>query len=96
MIKTIFNLNGTYKYNGLLILSLQVFNINLYFLVPNSPGGTSFEREVIPPDWVLDYWHPLEKAHYPEYFARRELRKKQFVEMWEKQYGKPTSEPGHH
>lgn len=62
-----------------------------------SPGGVAYAREVDPPDWVLDYWHPLEKAQYPEYFARRELRKKQFIEWWEKQYGKPTQESsGHH
>ncbi|XP_055923576.1 NADH dehydrogenase [ubiquinone] 1 beta subcomplex subunit 9 [Eupeodes corollae] len=62
-----------------------------------SPGGCAFEREVIPPDWVLDYWHPLEKAQYPEYFARREERKKQYLAMWEKQYGKPSKEDlGHH
>lgn len=58
-------------------------------LGPNSPGGVAYGREVEPPDWVLDYWHPLEKARYPEYFARREQRKKEWVEMWNKQYGKP-------
>ncbi|CAG9858098.1 unnamed protein product [Phyllotreta striolata] len=58
---------------------------------PQSPGGVAFEREVIPPDWVLDYWHPLEKAQYPEYFARRELRKKEFVKMWEEKYGKSST-----
>ncbi|XP_037024696.1 NADH dehydrogenase [ubiquinone] 1 beta subcomplex subunit 9 [Bradysia coprophila] len=60
----------------------------------NSPGGCAYEREVIPPDWILDYWHPLEKAQYPEYFARREQRKKEYVIWWEKQYGK--HEPEHH
>lgn len=65
--------------------------VNLFFiLVANSPGGCAFEREVVPPDWVLDYWHPLEKAQYPEYFARREQRKKEYVIWWEKQYGKPA------
>ncbi|TDG43350.1 hypothetical protein AWZ03_010218 [Drosophila navojoa] len=63
----------------------------------NSPGGCAFEREVILPDWVLDYWHPLEKAQYPEYFAKREQRKKEYVAWWEKQYGKPDpSDVGHH
>ncbi|XP_050306515.1 NADH dehydrogenase [ubiquinone] 1 beta subcomplex subunit 9 [Anthonomus grandis grandis] len=61
---------------------------------PESPGGVAWGREVPPPDWVLDYWHPLEKAQYPEYFARREQRKKEFVKIWEKQYGKSTGE--HH
>ena len=36
---------------------------------------------------VLDFWHPYEKAAYPEYFARREVRKREFVERWEKKYG---------
>ncbi|CAG9766140.1 unnamed protein product [Ceutorhynchus assimilis] len=63
---------------------------------PNSPGGTAYGREVIPPDWVLDYWHPLEKAQYPEYFAKREQRKKEFVKLWEQQYGKSTAGSGHH
>ncbi|GFG35170.1 hypothetical protein Cfor_12746 [Coptotermes formosanus] len=63
---------------------------------PKSPGGTAYQREVEPPDWILDYWHPLEKAQYPEYFARRELRKKQFIEMWEEKYGKPPKEDTHH
>lgn len=40
-------------------------------------------------DWIIDYWHPLEKAMYPDYFARRELRKQQFIEMWEKVHGPP-------
>lgn len=64
--------------------------------VANSPGGCAFEREVIPPDWVLDYWHPLEKAQYPDYFARREQRKKEYVVWWEKQYGKHDPNEHHH
>ncbi|XP_046682100.1 NADH dehydrogenase [ubiquinone] 1 beta subcomplex subunit 9 [Homalodisca vitripennis] len=63
---------------------------------PKSVGGVAYDREVKPPDWVLDYWHPLEKAQYPEYFARREQRKKEYVEWWEKTYGKPTKEDHHH
>lgn len=51
-----------------------------------SPGGCAFEREVEPPDWVLDYWHPLEKAQYPAYFARREERKREFYKKWMKIY----------
>ncbi|GAB6026737.1 hypothetical protein CHUAL_013243 [Chamberlinius hualienensis] len=59
-----------------------------------SPGGVAYAREVEPPDWVLDYWHPLEKAQYPDYFAKREQRKEEFIKAWEKKYGKP--EPSHH
>ncbi|XP_030764012.1 NADH dehydrogenase [ubiquinone] 1 beta subcomplex subunit 9 [Sitophilus oryzae] len=60
---------------------------------PDSPGGVAYGREVPLPDWVLDYWHPLEKAQYPEYFARREQRKKEFVKLWEKQYGPSSGTP---
>lgn len=67
----------------------------LLFPVPDSPGGVAYNREVRPPDWVLDYWHPLEKAQYPEYFARREQRKQEYVEKWEKKYGKYLG-PSHH
>ncbi|KAH8020208.1 hypothetical protein HPB51_025392 [Rhipicephalus microplus] len=61
-----------------------------------SPHGVAYGREQPSPDWVLDYWHPLEKAQYPEYFAKRELRKKEYVENWEKQYGKPGPDAAHH
>lgn len=54
----------------------------------------AYERQVIPPDWIVDYWHPLEKAQYPEYFARREQRKQEFIKQWQKKYGKSVG--GHH
>ncbi|CAH3949424.1 NADH dehydrogenase [ubiquinone] 1 beta subcomplex subunit 9-like [Pieris brassicae] len=47
-------------------------------------GGVAYARVVTPPDWVLDYWHPLEKAQYPEYFARRECRKNEYIDKWKK------------
>lgn len=62
---------------------------------PNSPGGVAYERENIPPDWIVDYWHPLEKAQYPDYFARREVRKKEYLEMWDKKYGKGADDAHH-
>ncbi|XP_018335739.1 NADH dehydrogenase [ubiquinone] 1 beta subcomplex subunit 9-like [Agrilus planipennis] len=62
---------------------------------PNSPGGVAYEREVIPPDWVVDYWHPLEKAQYPDYFARREERKKEFIKNWVKKYGQTAIDSSH-
>lgn len=52
----------------------------------NSPGGSAYGREVEPPDWVLDFWHPLEKAMYPKYFARREQMKDEYIEWYYKQY----------
>lgn len=61
----------------------------------NSPGGVAYQREVIPPDWIVDYWHPLEKAQYPEYFARREVRKKEYLKMWDKKYGKVADDHHH-
>lgn len=73
-------------------------NLNVYpivfgkFLAPYSAGGCAYQREVNLPDWILDYWHPLEKAQYPEFFARREQRKKEYIAWWEKKYGKPNPE----
>ena len=37
---------------------------------------------------MLDTWHPLEKAQYPEYFARRDKRKEEYITRWEERYGK--------
>jgi len=56
-----------------------------------SPGGVCFERYFDYPDWHADYWSPLEKARYPYYFAKRELRKKEYIELWEK-YGHQTTD----
>jgi len=33
----------------------------------------------------LDYWHPSEKAMYPDYFAKREQWKKLQRESWDKE-----------
>lgn len=53
---------------------------------PYSPGGVAYQREVHLPDWVLDFWEPMEKAAYPKYFALREKRKKEYIEFFNKQY----------
>ncbi|XP_045460699.1 NADH dehydrogenase [ubiquinone] 1 beta subcomplex subunit 9 [Harmonia axyridis] len=63
---------------------------------PGSPGGVAYGREVPPPDWVLDYWHPLEKAQYPEYFAKREEMKKEYIKLWEKLYKDVPDRKYHH
>lgn len=47
----------------------------------NSVTGGAYGRVCEAPDWVLDYWHPLEKAMYPKYFARREQMKDEY-EKW--------------
>ena len=36
---------------------------------------------------ILDAWHPLEKAQYPKYFALRDVRKREYIERYEKKYG---------
>lgn len=61
----------------------------------DSPGGVAFEREVIPPDWILDYWHPLEKAQYPDFFARREQRKQEYLKNWDLKHGKGDPDAHH-
>ncbi|XP_033216437.1 NADH dehydrogenase [ubiquinone] 1 beta subcomplex subunit 9 [Belonocnema kinseyi] len=61
---------------------------------PYSVGGCAYQREPLIPDWVLDYWDPWEKAFYPKYFAKREQRKKEYVEFYKKMYGEPEKE--HH
>ncbi|ESN97219.1 hypothetical protein HELRODRAFT_178341 [Helobdella robusta] len=65
------------------------------FKFPNSPGGIAFEREVYYPDWMLDMWHPLERLQYPEYFKKREQRKLEYIDRWEKKYGKAEMNDGH-
>ncbi|XP_011159528.1 NADH dehydrogenase [ubiquinone] 1 beta subcomplex subunit 9 [Solenopsis invicta] len=47
----------------------------------NSATGSAYGREAKIEDWVLDYWHPIEKAMYPKYFARREQMKDEY-EKW--------------
>ncbi|KAL3288449.1 hypothetical protein HHI36_002894 [Cryptolaemus montrouzieri] len=63
---------------------------------PESPGGVAYNRAVPVPDWLLDYWHPLEKAQYPEYFAKREEMKKEYVKLWEKLYKDIPTGNSHH
>ncbi|XP_022338115.1 NADH dehydrogenase [ubiquinone] 1 beta subcomplex subunit 9-like [Crassostrea virginica] len=52
-----------------------------------SPGGTCYGRYVYFPDYIIDSWHPLEKAMYPKYFATREIRKLEYILWWQKKYG---------
>lgn len=37
------------------------------------------------PEWVLDHWHPSEKAMYPDYFAKREQWKQLRMQSWDKE-----------
>uniref|UniRef100_A0A0X3NZM7 NADH dehydrogenase [ubiquinone] 1 beta subcomplex subunit 9 n=1 Tax=Schistocephalus solidus TaxID=70667 RepID=A0A0X3NZM7_SCHSO len=60
------------------------------YLYPTSPGGVAYERyDYKLPDYLVDNWHPLEKLQYPDYFARREKRKAEFIERWKLRYGEP-------
>ncbi|KYM77135.1 NADH dehydrogenase [ubiquinone] 1 beta subcomplex subunit 9 [Atta colombica] len=48
--------------------------------------GGAYGRECYTPDWALDYWHPLEKAMYPKYFARREQMKDEYLKWYFETY----------
>ncbi|KAI1285491.1 NADH dehydrogenase [ubiquinone] 1 beta subcomplex subunit 9 [Halotydeus destructor] len=56
-----------------------------------SPGGICYERYLDYNDMHLDYWHPIAKAQYPHYFAKREQRKIEFLKMWETRHNKPAA-----
>jgi len=47
----------------------------------------AYGREPRSPDWVLDLWHPMEKAQFPDYFAKRSQLKKEYIEHYVKKYG---------
>ena len=61
-------------------------------LHPYSKEGIAYGRNLLSPDWVMDNYHPLEKAQYPYYFAKREQMKKEYIEMWTKKMIKPGVE----
>uniref|UniRef100_A0A0N4ZFT6 NADH dehydrogenase [ubiquinone] 1 beta subcomplex subunit 9 n=1 Tax=Parastrongyloides trichosuri TaxID=131310 RepID=A0A0N4ZFT6_PARTI len=50
------------------------------------PGGSGFDRERASPDQILDseQWTLPEREQFPYYFNKRELRKKELLEFWEK------------
>ncbi|KAF3430048.1 hypothetical protein E2986_08880 [Frieseomelitta varia] len=55
----------------------------------NSPGGIAHGRFVVPPDSVMDFWDPVEKARYPKYFAQREKLKEEYEKLYKKLYANP-------
>nr|XP_033337641.1 NADH dehydrogenase [ubiquinone] 1 beta subcomplex subunit 9 [Megalopta genalis] len=59
---------------------------------PDSEGGIVKNNYILLPDYFLDYWHPMEKARYPKYFAKREEMKKEYEKFYYKMYpeDKPT------
>jgi hypothetical protein len=42
---------------------------------------------------VLDQWHPLEKAQFPDYFNKRVELKKAYISWYAKKYGKTSYNP---
>lgn len=36
---------------------------------------------------LIDHWHPLERKQYPDYFAKREKAKLEYIDRWNKKYG---------
>ncbi|KHJ45731.1 complex 1 protein [Trichuris suis] len=55
------------------------------FAYAYDPYGCAYGRLPEPPDSVLDIsWEHPEREQYPYYFARREQRKKEVMEQWEK------------
>ena len=69
---------------------------SILLAVQDSPGGVAHGRTLKSPDWVLDFWTVEEKAEYPEYFARREQRKKEYIQYWEKKFAVKAEEDHHH
>ncbi|CAN0332735.1 NADH dehydrogenase [ubiquinone] 1 beta subcomplex subunit 9 [Lampetra fluviatilis] len=72
----------------LLVDGEQEFWLNQHpqpYIFPEAPGGTMYERFECykVPETVLDYWHPSEKARYPDYFAKREQWKQLRLQSWE-------------
>ncbi|XP_078042672.1 NADH dehydrogenase (ubiquinone) B22 subunit [Augochlora pura] len=53
---------------------------------PDSEGGITKNNVVPLPDHFIDYWHPVEKAQYPKYFAKREEMKKEYEKFYYKMY----------
>lgn len=49
-----------------------------------SKDGIAYGRMLESPDWVMDQYHPLFKAQYPYYYAKREQMKDEYIKMWKK------------
>lgn len=57
-----------------------------------SKGGIAYGRNRLSPDWVMDMQHPLFKAQYPYYYAKREQMKDEYMKMWRKKVLKQPEE----
>ncbi|CEF67394.1 NADH dehydrogenase [ubiquinone] 1 beta subcomplex subunit 9 [Strongyloides ratti] len=56
------------------------------FRFASDPGGSSFDRERQSSDILLDtqQWTFAEREQFPYYFNKREQRKKELLEFWDK------------
>lgn len=43
------------------------------------------------PEWLLNHWHPTEKAMYPDYFSKREQWKQLRMQSWDKEVSCPPA-----
>lgn len=57
-----------------------------------SKNGIAYGRVLESPDWVMDLYHPLVKAQYPYYFAKREEMKDEYIRMWKRKVLKQKEE----
>lgn len=71
------------------------YNINGAPMHPFSKEGISYGRNLLSPDYVMDMYHPLEKARYPYYFAKREQMKNEYIAIWKKKMMKPGEWENH-
>lgn len=85
------------KAKALLQLGLEEFNREAHPdhihgppLHAHSKEGIAYDRNKISPDYVMDYYHPLEKAQYPYYYAKREQMKDEYINMWKKKMMTPS------
>ena len=53
-----------------------------------SKEGIAYGRNLESPDYVMDNYHPLEKAQYPYYYAKREAMKEEYIKLWKKKFNK--------
>lgn len=57
---------------------------------PFSKEGIAYDRNKVSPDYVMDLYHPLEKAQYPYYYAKREEMKDEYIRLWKKKMMTPS------
>lgn len=71
---------------------IHVYHAHGQPLHPYSKEGIAYGRNEESPDSVMDFYHPLEKARYPWYFAKREQMKDEYIKLWKKKMFKPSQD----